>query len=307
MKNILITSIGCAPASIIGRTLLKESKYNIIGIDIQNECVGNFISNIYLKCPRIDDYNYWEYIENIINEYNIHFVFVTNNIETTSWSQKKNYLFEKYNCKVFINDEEIISIADDKLKTYNWCINNNINVPEIVSYNSFPCIIKPLFGCGSSNIMILKNENNIVNQTIKNNSDKYIIQKFINGIEFTVDVISDENENIINIVPKQRLLIKNGQSFKSIVKMDEDIIDFVKNVSVKLKNKSVINVQIIKEFETDKIFLIEINPRWATTIGLSIRAGVNMPVMLIENDFIPKSIQNNLIMIRDYQEYFMLY
>ena len=46
----------------------KENKYNIIGIDIQNECVGNFITDTYLQCPRLDNDNYWEFIENIITE-----------------------------------------------------------------------------------------------------------------------------------------------------------------------------------------------------------------------------------------------
>lgn len=305
MVNILITSIGCAPASIIARTLMDENKYNVIGIDIQNECVGNFITNKYHVCPKITDYNYWNYIENIIDKNKINFVFVTNNLETLSWSSHKNYLFEKYNCKVFINDKELINIANDKMNTYKWCIENNINVPPIVEIYKTPCIVKPLNGCGSSDITILRHKNDNINEDIINNINNYIIQKFINGIEYTVDIISDENANIINIVPKQRLLIKNGQSFKSIIKMDEDIIDYVKNVSLKLKNTSVINIQVIKEFETNKIFLIEINPRWATTIGLSIKAGANMPVMLIENDFTTKMIQNELMMIRDYKEYFL--
>lgn len=303
MINILITSIGCAPASIIARTLMAEKKYNIIGIDIQNECVGNFITNKYLICPKLIEHNYWEYIEDVIYQNKINYVFVTNNLETLCWSRKKTYLFEKYNCKVFINSEELITIADDKMNTYKWCIQNNINVPPIVTLDNIPYVIKPLFGCGACNISIIKNKND--NNTIIDNINNFIIQKFINGIEYTVDVISDESGNIINIVPKQRLLIKNGQSFKSIVKLDDDIIEFVKNVSLKIKNKSVINIQVIKEFETNKIYLIEINPRWPTTIGLSIKAGVNMPVMLIENDFTPKQIHNNLMMIRDYTEYFI--
>lgn len=303
MKNILVTSIGCAPASIISRTLMKENKYNIIGIDIQNECVGNFITNKYIICPRLNEKNYWEFIEKIILENNINYVFVTNNLETLSWSIYKPLLLEKYNCKVFLNDTELIKIADDKMETYNWCIENKINIPEIVNIKSRPCIIKPLSGSGSSDICILKNDSDIFN---KNITDTYIIQKFIYGDEFTVDVISDENCNVINIVPKQRLLIKHGQSFKSIIKLDNDIIDFVKNIATKIKNRSVINIQVIKEYNTNNIFLIEINPRWPTTIGLSINAGVNMPVMLVENDLNTKDVTDNMIMIRDYKEYFMI-
>ena len=42
-KNILITCIGCAPASAICRAL--NNKYNIYGIDIKEICVGSFICN----------------------------------------------------------------------------------------------------------------------------------------------------------------------------------------------------------------------------------------------------------------------
>jgi len=305
MTNILVTSIGCAPASIIARTLQKENKYNVLGIDIQDECVGNFITNLYIKCPKLSESNYWNFIEDLIFKNKINFVFVTNSIEVLEWSQKKTLLVEKYNCKVFLNDEQIIKICDDKMNTYKWCIENNIKIPPIVGLDYRPCIIKPLIGCGAANIEILKTNINIISENANRNINNFIVQKYINGIEFTSDIISDENGNVINIVPKQRLLVKNGQSFKSTIKMDEDIINFVKNVALKINNKSVINIQVIKEFETNEIFLIEINPRWTTTIGLSIEGGVNMPLMLVEKDLTPKIVNNNLMMIRDYKEYFI--
>jgi UDP-glucose 4-epimerase len=72
-----------------------------------------------------------------------------------------------------------------------------------------------------------------------------------------------------------------------------------------MKNKSAINIQVIKQKNTGEIFLIEINPRFATTINLSIEAGINMPQMMIENNYSKCDYQDSLVMVRDYKEYFV--
>jgi carbamoyl-phosphate synthase large subunit len=308
-KIILITSIGCAPASAIARTLFTtntncQSKYYIIGIDIQEECVGTFITDKYIKCPRITDVNYWDFIYNLIKEYKITHIFPTYNTEIVEWSRKKVYLENNLNCVVIVNDIELINIADNKLATYEWCCNNNINIPRIKLITERPIIIKPINGCGSNGIKILKKdeENNDSMEYINSN---YIIQEFIKGTEYTIDIIADTNCKVINVIPKERLLIKNGQSFKSITRNDNELIDFATNCSILLGNKSVINIQVIRD-NVGKIYLIEINPRFPTTIGLTIKSGVNIPVMLVEKDFETREFIDNLVMIRDYQEYFMI-
>ena len=192
MITVLITSIGCAPASAISRTLMREKKYRIIGIDTQQECIGNFITDVFLQCPKTLDSKYEVFVRMIIEKYGIDAVFVTTPSDTGVWSVLKNTI----DCKVFINDISIINIADDKLKTYEWCIENNITVPEIVDVTYRPCVIKPKKGCGSQGITFLRNSDESPPQV---NSD-CIVQRLIIGDEYTVDVISDEESNIINIV-----------------------------------------------------------------------------------------------------------
>jgi UDP-glucose 4-epimerase len=201
-----------------------------------------------------------------------------------------------------LNDSEIIEICNDKIKTLEFCKIENINVPEVRTILDRPIILKPYEGCGSKDIQVLNTKDDLPSLY---DEKKIIIQEFIDGDEYTVDVISDVNGKIINVIPKRRLLIKNGQSFKSKVELNESIICFVKDVCSKLKNKSAINVQVIKQKETNKIFLIEINPRFATTINLSIESGVHIPKMLIEHDYKDYRINDNLLMIRDYKEYFI--
>jgi UDP-glucose 4-epimerase len=301
VKNILITCIGCAPASAIARSLNNE--YNIIGIDLQDECVGTFICEKYISLKhKFGTNEYWNAITDIIVNENIVGVFVTAPHETYEWSKNKSLYMEKYSCEIYLNDSKFIAITNDKTNTYEFCINNNINIPKTKTVLDRPIVIKPCEGCGSRGIQILNNNNDIVTDY---DETKNIIQEFIQGDEYTVDVISNKNGEIINIIPKKRLLVKNGQSFKSIIELDELVIDFVKDVCLKLQNKSAINVQVIKQYNTNEIFLIEINPRFATTINLSIEGGVHIPKILIEHDFKEYPINNNLLMVRDYKEYFI--
>lgn len=200
-----------------------------------------------------------------------------------------------------LNDTLFCEITNNKEKTYEFCLKNDINIPPKMNVFSRPIVIKEINGCGSNNLQILKTTEE---KNLPFNEKEFIIQKFIDGDEYTCDVISDPEGNVVNIIPKKRCFIKNGQSFTSIIVNDKEIIQFVRNVCEKLVNKCAINVQVIKEHSTKKIYLIEINPRFATTISLSIKAGVNIPKMLIENDFKTKEFEDGLMMVRDYKEYF---
>jgi carbamoyl-phosphate synthase large subunit len=292
MKHILITCIGCAPASAICRSL---SEYYTVGIDIQEECIGTFICNKYISLK--DDFNtetYWNKINQIIIEEKIHGIFVTGSHETYEWSKRN------FNCEVYLNNTKFIEITNNKLNTYDFCIKNNINVPELKKITDRPIVIKQIEGCGSKGLKILKTH--LENEFVNDLDGITMIQEYIYGDEYTVDVISNQNGDIINIIPKKRLLIKNGQSFKSVIEMNKEIIEFVKDVCYKFKNTSSINVQVIKNEKN--IYLIEINPRFATTINLSIEGGVHIPKMLIEHDYNKYDVKDGLMMIRDYKEYF---
>lgn len=301
MKNVLITSVGCAPASAIARSIYDH--YNIIGIDKKELCVGNFVCHTFISL--IDMFNseeYWNHINEIVSSHEISGIFVTLPLECEAWSMKKNEFKCKYNCDIFLNSPEFCNLCNNKELTYDFCIQNDINIPPKMSVTERPIVIKEKYlGCGSVGIQILKTNNEHHHQFDSSNT---IIQQFIDGDEYTCDVISSPVGNVVNIIPKKRCFVKNGQSYISKIVKDTKIIEFVEDVCNKIGNKCAINVQVIKERDTNKIYLVEINPRFATTIMLSIKAGVHIPRMLIENDYITKEVEDGITMVRDYKEYF---
>jgi len=301
MKNILITCIGCAPASAIARSLTNN--YNVIGIDMQKECIGTFICNKFIQITdKFNSIDYWNEIKNIIVTENIDFIFVSLPFEIEEWSKRKHKFNELYKCEILLNDIIFCDITNSKEKTYNFCIENNIRIPTKKYKYERPIIIKKLRGCGSEELQILKTH---TDEYLPFKDDDFIIQEYIDGIEYTVDVLSNPNGNIVCVVPKKRCLIKNGQAFKSITEKNVEVIKFVTDVCLKFNNKCAINVQVIQEKYTNDIYLIEINPRFPTSISLTIKSDVNIPQMLVDRNFKEKDFENNLMMIRDYKEYFI--
>ena len=303
--GILVTCVGSAPASAIVKTLdksLDKTQYELVGIDMMELCEGTFVCDEFRQLPvTINNIEYWHEVEQMIESHNIGFVFVTHPFEAHEWSLRKDKYWTKYNCKILLNDTGTCDIANDKFKTIKFAEENNIRLPSPATISDRPIVIKDSEGVGSRGLQILLTEND---HHSPYNPENSIIQKYIDGIEYTVDVLSDPDGHIVNIVPKRRCVVKNGQSFVSKVCNESDIIEFVRDVCTKLQNKSAINVQVMKEKATGKIYLIEINPRFPTSLSLTVEAGVNMPKMLIESDYNTKRVRWDMVMVRGYQEYY---
>lgn len=324
-KNIccLITCVGCSPSASIVKSLKNSKKYNynLIGIDTQEITVGNFICDFYKISPNINDsINYWSFIKSLINNYNIKYIFVTHHCEVESWSLKKRELEREFKIKILHNDFEFVNIMNSKINTYNFCLKHNINVPEVYTHDDiyscknikYPIIIKDNKGAGSTDIKILNNKQDYITYITNIKRENLIIQQFIKGNEYTVDCLSNENQEVLCIIPKKRLVVKGGAAFLSQTENNKNIIDYVTNLMIKSKNKYCVNAQVIVEDYTNDIYIIEVNPKWATSFPLSVEAGVNLPEILIElqensNYYDNKKIifKDKLTMLRHFTEYYM--
>jgi carbamoyl-phosphate synthase large subunit len=197
------------------------------------------------------------------------------------------YLFEQHGVKLLISSKELNEISNDKLDTYKFFAKNGILTPKAFNEEDlkmenykFPLLIKPRNGSSSKGVIKVNNKREL--DFFKDYIPNPIIQEFIIGTEYTVDVMTDFNGNIKTIVPRQRIETRAGEVSKGITKKDFDIINAVKNVVTKLPGAvGCITLQCFKK-EDGKIIFIEINPRFGGGIPLSIEAGANFPLWTIE-------------------------
>ena len=180
------------------------------------------------------------------------------------------------NTKVLISTPDKIAICRDKNHTAKFFESCGCNAPKTISdwkqyEGPYPCFIKPKDGSSSVNAFKVQSvdELEVYAQQIKD----YIIQPFIDGTEYTVDIFSDFNGLPIHITPRVRLQVRAGEVLKTKIDMDANIIEECKRIVEKFKPIGPITVQLIRQKITGRDYFIEINPRYGGGAPLSMKAG----------------------------------
>lgn len=233
----------------------------------------------YLVC-RITHNNYIDEITDICKKENIHLIVPTIDTELYKLSQSKELIETETKAKVLISDERVIKICRDKYNTQSFFENNGFKISRLITDEvikvkdyKFPLFIKPLNGSSSINTFKLNNDKEL--EFFLEYVPQPIVQDFIEGEEYTVDVFCDFNSKPITIVPRKRIAIRSGEISKGVISKDKKIIDEVKNVIDKLKPIGHITIQCMKT--NQGIQFIEINPRFGGGAPMSIKAGANSP------------------------------
>lgn len=271
--NILLTAIGKRVQLI--KHLKRSSK--VFGTDISEDAPASaFVDGFYIV-PTYDDGKYVEKLLEICKKEKINMLIPLFEIEyKILCSYRKE--FKKINTILLLSNADVINCCNDKWETYKFFNSNGIKTPNsfipqnIPDNLDFPLIIKPRDGMGSSNVF-LAHDIEDYNFYIKKVNNA-IIQKYIKGTEYTIDVLCDLDGKIISIVPRKRIEVRAGEVTKSRTVKDEKIINKTFDLCRKLRGIGPLTIQCIKD-KNDDIYFIEINPRFGGGVPLTFEAGVD--------------------------------
>lgn len=250
------------------------------------------------------DKNVFKHLAEAIEKNNIHIVLPFLDPATVIAAQLK-----EIHKGIFIpvSDETTCKTFFDKIKANKWFNKNRYPVPE--NTNQLPLIAKLRNGSASKDIVAIKTKKELELFKKNPNQKNYLIQKYIEGEEYSVDCYVSKDKNILAVVPRKRIEIISGEVTQSRTVRDEKIIE----LSSQILNKSGIigpaTIQFIKENTTGEIYLTEINPRFGGGVIVSIEAGADIPSMILKDYLgIPNKPvyiwKENLLMMRAYREFF---
>ena len=125
-------------------------------------------------------------------------------------------------------------------------------VNDASNYNGpYPCFIKPKDGSSSIGANRINNHGELV--AYANKLNDYVIQPFIEGEEYTVDICCDFEGNPITIVPRRRLAVRAGEVLKTRIDLDSRIIEECERLLSAFKPCGPITVQLIRQSSTERI------------------------------------------------------
>jgi carbamoyl-phosphate synthase large subunit len=291
---VLVTAVGCAPGSAVARALAETGRFRVLGADVLPRCAATTATAAeHVVCPPFaEEEAYWAFVERLVREEGVTHAFPTHAAEMGAWARRAPGL---RGVRVMVNAPGVVALADDKRLTYEWALREGVRVPE--ETGTAPCVSRPRTGCGAEGVLVS------MDAPLPASGDR-IVQRFVDGEEFTVDVLATPEGRTVIAVPKRRVRVRHGQAVEAAVRMDADVIAFATRVSEALGNTCAINVQVMRERGTGALFLIEINPRFPSSLPLTVRAGANLPAMLVDGDVAPPAVRDGLGMLRELEATF---
>lgn len=259
--------------------------------------------------PKKDINLFKEKIIRLCQDYKINAIIPTGTTITNCISQVKDDIIKETDAKIPVEDYSKLILLADKWNCYGICqkigipapkttlITSKENISEVISKYKFPVIAKPRLSSASKGIKIFHHSEELSNYF---NSDKglslldNIIQEFIKGELHDVAGISKNGENI-SVITQQRIMSLydfGGGGIINKTTYNEELINYFKSISSHLKWNGILIIDFIKGTD-DNFYLLECNPKiWGTTY-LTVKAGINIPQILVDTFVIEKPIEKN--------------
>lgn len=279
--NILILSAG-RRVELVQSFQKAAKRLNIKSTVVAGDCSETapaiYFADKKVILPRINEENYIDEIIKVCQRDNIRLVIPTIDTDLLVLSEERERIESESGAIVLISSTEVVSICRDKINTQKFLEKNGFKMPKMYSEEEldsgelkFPLFIKPKSGSSSINTFKANNLQELF--TYRSLIKEPIVQDFITGKEFTVDVFLDFDGNIITIVPRLRMATRSGEISKGKIIKDREIIDDIKRLVEVLRPIGHITIQLMK---TDKgIEYIEINPRFGGGTPMSIQSGAD--------------------------------
>jgi carbamoyl-phosphate synthase large subunit len=171
---------------------------------------------------------------------------------------------------------------------------------------TLPVIVKPRSGSGSRGV---RRVDDLKELTRLPRDATLLVQEYLPGTEYSLDVLARADGAIVAVVPRSRLKVDSGIAVTGRTVHDESLQRIGSLVAQRIGLTSVANVQV-KLTDDGEPALLEVNPRFPGTMSLTVASGVNMPWMCVQEALgngIPGEMQPfaEIAMVRFLDEHFM--
>lgn len=285
--KILFTSVGRRVELMQAfRKAADELKVEltIIGADITDSAPALYFCNETRIVPRIKDEKYIPVLLDICERERVDCLIPTIDTDLLLLAENKKY-FKAIGTIVLISAVDKVRLCRDKNYTADYFHSLGLKSPQPVNrvekYEDeiekgkagFPAFIKPKDGSSSIDAYRVENLEDL--KVYAEKIGDYIIQPYISGKEYTIDIFCDYDGNPVYITPRERLAVRAGEVLKTRITQDETMIAEMQALIKDFKPCGQITVQLIREEATGDDYYIEINPRFGGGAPLSIKAGAN--------------------------------
>lgn len=293
--KVLVSGAGALLGQGIIRAL-RASRFRarIIAVDPKPLSAGLYWADAAYLVPMANAPNYAECLYEILRAERPDVVFVGTDVELGVLAHHRIAWEKELKTNIVVSSPEVIAIADDKWKTYQFLKNSGFAYPEsalpgdedrLIEQVGFPLVVKPRVGARSVGLHIVDNREDlarvltpdaIIQQCVATDADEYTAGSLTFGTcEATIVM---------------RRILRDGNTFCAFVETFSELNAAVRDLANALEAYGPANFQFRLTPDGEaKVF--EINARFSGTTPLRAHAGFNEVEMVIDHVLEGKPIQ----------------
>lgn len=269
VKNILFTCAGGSSPIFFARSMQKT--YNLFFADAGDQNAAPHLGFPFQKIPFGNSPTFLGEIEALIKKWNIDCVVPGTNRELSAFIELSKKTPELL---MVMPSADFIHLCVNKKQLMNELAEANISfLPPYKTKEKvvYPAIAKPVSGEGSRQFHIVNTPEQLEGylKLYDTKFDDILVQRYIEGAEYTISVIVNNRNKMVGVVPK-RVIEKRGITRAAVSEHNELIEKLCTDIVATYNPRGPFNVQL--KLLEGKGYIFEINPRLSTTSVLSNKA-----------------------------------
>lgn len=303
--NILLTCAGRRKYLVDYFKSELRNKGRVIGADMATSAPALAGCDSYYLVPSVDSQDYIDSLISICENEKINAVISLNDLELPILAKSKTK-FEAIGAKVIVADESQVDICGDKYATVEFAKSLAIPTPKTFlhlqstldclahSVVNFPLIVKPRWGSASIGLYIVNSDEElkeayeqckkVVSQSflsqLETDDNAVLVQEFIQGPEYGVDIFNDLEGCNKGVVLKKKLAMRAGETDKAVTVSSIKLSEYASVIGDSLGHIANLDCDFLER--DGEFYLLEMNPRFGGGYPFSHEAGANLVRALLQ-------------------------
>lgn len=303
--NVLLASAGRRPylAKWFREGLvLNGVNGRIIVADVDPLAAAQGFADDFITAPKLDDSAYADWLSHLLVDRGISLAASLNDFELSTWS-RMSHADAVLSPLIRLTDTHQ-AIVEDKLRMTDALASVGLSVPSTNSASEFASrspheklVVKGRYGSGSRGLALVdgagwetavdKATQDVTDRQGRqqlvhgmSNRDLVLVQPFISGQEFGLDVVSDLVGNFVTVLARKKLSMRGGETDKAMSVDGAPFLELGRRIAQVTQHRGLIDVDVIVDDE-GKMWVIDVNPRFGGGYPFSHAAGANVPAAYI--------------------------
>lgn len=284
MVSIGVTGAGGAAGVVTIQSLARRPDYRIVALDANPLSAGFRFAHASHVIPMAREEGFLPTLLRIARQEGLELLIPTVDEELLPLAREREG-FAQAGVRVIVSDPPAVAACLDKYLLYQKLAAASVPVPqtwlphEMTGKGTFPVIVKPRTGRGGRGVVECRTPAEL--EYALPRTEAPIIQEFLSGDEYTVDCLSDMQGKPLGAVPRRRIEVKGGVSWRGATERARDVEELARKAVAFLGLQGPACLQARRDAQgRPKIF--EINPRIGGTTSLTIAAGVDIPRLAVQ-------------------------